>query len=323
MRLLSENGMITETLTLGRWHAGGRREGLHQERGTKLLLSEFHDAHWLPGVAHLRECTLAGYESAWRCHIMPRFGHLPLESITVEQVEAWLASFPSEGAARKAWAVLRSMLRKANRWGLCDVDITRRVSPPKRRDYQPRLLDTRQLRALLRGFHGHELEAWLICSVTLGLRTEEALGLEWSDINLRDGRVTIRRGVQWVGGRMVEVEPKTDLSRRTVVLPRFAILRLRELRGRGRGRLVGGLTPMQVDRKYRAWCKRLNLPCVPRRNLRHSWATSALAAGVDVAVVSRMLGHSSIETTARYYLRPDISVLRDAQRTWERNLMHA
>ena len=60
---------------------------------------------------------------------------------------------------------------------------------------------------------------------------------------------------------------------------------------------------------------------MPRRNLRHSWATTALAAGVDVAVVSRALGHSSIETTARYYLRPDLDVLKEAQRAWEHSIM--
>ncbi|WP_338323369.1 hypothetical protein [Bifidobacterium bifidum] len=66
---------------------------------------------------------------------------------------------------------------------------------------------------------GHELEAWLICSATLGLRPEEALGLEWSDIDLRGGLVRIRRGVQWVSGHEVVVEPKTDLSARELVLP--------------------------------------------------------------------------------------------------------
>lgn len=168
---------------------------------------------------------------------------------------------------------------------------------------------------------GHELEAWLICSVTLGLRPEEALGLEWSDIDLRGGMVRIRRGVQWVSGHEVVVEPKTDLSARELVLPRFAVLRLRLIRHGGSGRLVGGLNPGQVDRRYRRWCREQRLPFVPRENLRHSWATSALTAGVDVAVVSRALGHSSIETTARYYLRPDVTVLKDAQKLWEKAIM--
>lgn len=285
-----------------------------------MLLSVFHDEVWLPSCANLRECTMVGYESAWRCHIVDAFGGLEIDSITADMIETWMAGMP-RGAARKAWGVLRTMLRKAFRWGVSSVDVTTRVRGPKRTDHQPRVLDARQISALLRGFWGHELEAWLICSVTLGLRPEEALGLEWSDIDLRGGLVRIRRGVQWVSGHEVVVEPKTDLSARDVVLPRFAIIRLRQIRGRGDGRLVGGLNPGQVDRRYRRWCREQHLPFVPRENLRHSWATSALAAGVDVAVVSRALGHSSIETTARYYLRPDVTVLKDAQKLWEKAIM--
>lgn len=285
-----------------------------------MLLSVFHDEVWLPSCANLRECTMVGYESAWRCHIVDAFGGLEIDSITAGMIETWMAGMP-RGAARKAWGVLRTMLRKAFRWGMSSVDVTTRVRGPKRTDHQPRVLDARQIAALLRGFWGHELEAWLICSVTLGLRPEEALGLEWSDIDLRSGLVRIRRGVQWVSGHEVVVEPKTDLSARDVVLPRFAIIRLRQIRGRGDGRLVGGLNPGQVDRRYRRWCREQHLPFVPRENLRHSWATSALAAGVDVAVVSRALGHSSIETTARYYLRPDVTVLKDAQKLWEKAIM--
>jgi integrase len=264
---------------------------------------------------------MAGYESTLRLHVLPAFGGTEMADIDVRGVETWLAGMSSQGAARKAWAVLRSILRKAVRWGDLDLDVTMRVRPPKRAVYQPRVLDAGQVRTLLQGFYGHPLEAWLICSVTLGLRTEEALGLEWADIDLRDGHVSVRRGLQWVSGHEVTVEPKTELSRRTVILPRFARRRLREIRHGAKGRLIGSLNPNQVARRYRSWCLRNDLPWVPRRNLRHSWATTALAAGVDVAIVSRALGHSDISTTARYYLRPELSVLQDAQRVWEHAIM--
>lgn len=89
------------------------------------------------------------------------------------------------------------------------------------------------------------------------------------------------------------------------------------------GRLVGDLNANQVAAHYTSWCQRMKLPCVPPRNLRHTFGTLAIAAGADISVVARQLGHSDIKTTARYYLRPDLSVLRSLQRAWERLIIGA
>lgn len=283
-----------------------------------MTLEEFYETVWMPyQEGRLRACTLEGYRRKWARHIGPALGSQDLSEVTVEALERWLAAFPSRGAADGAWAVLRSMLRRAERWGYMEGDPTRRVErPPRRAALKAPVLDARQVSALLRGFFGHPLEAWLLCSVSLGLRREEGCGLEWGDIDLRGGRVRVARVVQSVAGRVVVERPKTELSARELWLPRFAVLRLREVRGSGR--LVGDLAPDQVARRYKAHCRREGLPWVPPKDLRHTWATTALAAGVDVAVVSRQLGHADISTTARYYLRPDAQVLKDAQRLWAR-----
>lgn len=288
-----------------------------------MLLQEFwNDRFWPHCTRNLRESTRVGYESAWRLHVMPCFGGMGMDAISVELVDKWLANFDTAGAARKAWAVLRAILRQAIRWNLLDVDITRRdIQLPAKTHYEPTILTLRQQRALLQGFYGHPLEAWLICAVSCGLRTEEGYGLEWGDIDLRSGVLHVERGLQWVSGHEAVVPPKTELSRRTLPLPRFAVKRLREIKPREGGRLIGTLTPPQAARQYKAYCKRHDLPHVPARNLRHSWATNTLAAGADIAIVSKMLGHSDIKTTAKYYLKPDITALRDAQRLWERALI--
>ena len=229
----------------------------------------------------------------------------------------WLRAFAQPGAARKAWAVLRGMLRRAVTLGYADPTCAV-LAPelPRQPRYNAETLDPAQIRDLLRGFYGHELESWLLCSLCLGLRREEACGLQWDDIDLRSGIVHVRRGMQWVNGHMSINEPKTELSARDVVLPRFAVKRLRQLKSSGY--LIGELTPPQVARHYQSWCRRNKLPYVPPKNLRHSWATTALQAHADISVVARQLGHSDIKTTAKYYLRPDITILRDAQRDWER-----
>lgn len=294
---------------------------LSRGKAKTMLLQDFHDDYWLPFVTErLREVTVTGYESTWHKHLESRFGDVEMADISRRDIEAWLAAFERPGAARKAWAVLRGILRRAVRWEILAVDVTSAgVDLPRARSRETPWLRARQIRELLRGFYGHPLEAWLLCALNLGLRREEGLGLEWSDIDLRSGRVRIERGLQWVHGHEVIVEPKTELSRRQLVLPKFATKRLREIRGHGR--LIGDLTPLQAARMYQSWCKSQRLPYVPPMNLRTTWATNALQAGIDISVVAKMLGHASIETTARYYLQPDLRILADAQRAWERKII--
>lgn len=284
-----------------------------------MLFGMFSENVWKPTISRLRECTRVGYESAYRTHIRDRWSNVDMDAINVAGIESWLDSFDKPGAARKAYAVFRAILRLAFKRGLTDNDVTRRdIHLPHLRHYEPQVLSAPEVRRLLKGFYGHPLEAWLLVSVCAGLRRCESVGIEWSDLDLKRGTVTVKRSVQWVAGHETVTDPKTDQSRRTVALPRFAVKRLAQLKHGRSGRLVGDLNANQVASHYMAWCRRMKLPCVPPRNLRHTFGTLAIAAGADISVVARQLGHSDIKTTARYYLRPDLSVLKSLQRAWER-----
>lgn len=307
--------------TLGlRWEGGIPCGFLPYGKVETLKLNEFYDDVYLERIQGLRECTRVGYESAWQLHISGSLGGSELADIDGERITRWIQNFDKAGAARKSWAVLRSMLRLARRKGFEAVDpSTLDLTIPKPEHYEPKLLNFPQIRRLLKGFYGHPLEAWLISSSCLALRPEEGLALDWPNVDLRSGTGRIDKGLQWINGHESVVEPKTVLSLRTLPYPRFAVMRLRQIKTSGR--LIGDLTPPQVQRMYKRQCELEHLSYTPARNLRHSWATTALKSGVDISVVSRFLGHTSIETTAKYYLKPDMSILRDAQRDWEKHLL--
>ena len=64
-----------------------------------------------------------------------------------------------------------------------------------------------------------------------------------------------------------------------------------------------------MTRHFLVLAQEAGLPRIVLHGLRHSWATHALAAGVDLLVVSRHLGHSSLSLTADTYTRvlPEVS----------------
>ena len=60
--------------------------------------------------------------------------------------------------------------------------------------------------------------------------------------------------------------------------------------------------PSNVSRQFTAFIDQHGLKVIPMHGLRHTFATSSLEAGVPIEVISRILGHSSIEITSKVYV---------------------
>lgn len=155
----------------------------------------------------------------------------------------------------------------------------------------------------------------------MGAGRSEILGLKWSEVDLDRRRIQIVRNLQRVpGGGLQFFEPKSARSRRLIVLPPFAVAPLRGwLADQSARRLTLGTAwndldlvcergdgqPLDPD-SYSHAAKHLmaeaGLPQATRlHDLRHGLATALLEEGIDVAVVSAVLGHASPGFTMSVY----------------------
>jgi integrase len=182
-----------------------------------------------------------------------------------------------------------------------------------------RVWSPEQLRAFLEKVRGDPLyAAWLLLATT-GMRRGEVAGLRWVDVGLDAGRVSPRRPRVVVNYEVVVSEPKTAKGRRSLALDPATAAALREHRTRQlQQRLAVGprwqdsglvftwpdgraIHPERFSSWFEQHARAAGLPKIRLHDVRHSYATAALAAGVPAKVVSERLGHANIAITMDTY----------------------
>lgn len=274
-------------------------------------LGDYVDGVYMPSVRErLRPDTVEGYQGNVDLYIKPMLGGVPLSSLDAAMVEAMLRGIEAPGARLSAYKTLRQVLRHARAHRVITWVATDAVEMPKVPHYEPEVLDARQAARVLEAFRGDPVEAAVLVALGCGLRRSEICGLDWEDIDLDALTLRVRSPYVYVKGKGYEQDPKTPTSRRVVSVPAGFASRLAEIRPpRASGPVLVGkdgsrMHPDAVSHRYTRVCKEAGCHWTSLKNLRHSHATIMLEAGVDVVTVSRRLGHASVSTTDRFYLRP-------------------
>jgi integrase len=210
---------------------------------------------------------------------------------------------------RRARKALSAAMNAAVRWGLAAANplLGLRVASGGAKRPPVESFTAEELTAALRAFHGHVAEPVVVAMAFAGLRKEEALALDWGDIDLGTGEVRVYKAWTDCAGTPAMKATKTAGSARSAYVGGYGLGRLRELAGEGPlwpGDAHGRIRPDAACRTFKRRLAAAGLRVIPLNCLRHTHATLLLASGVDVAVVSKVLGHARISTTVNAYLRP-------------------
>lgn len=324
---------------------GKRRWGSETVRGTKadaeirlaeirlandpdggMTLSQFWADCYKPSIRPLMETTKRSYEQVWRLYIRPAFGHMEIGSVRRPDVQKWLDTM-SYGSARHALAVLRAMFTYAEGLGMISRNVARAKYRLPRKDTRAKPVndgthDRETLGAMLEAARGETWEACFILSAFGGLRREEAMGCAWSRVKWNEegyALVTVDRSAVSIGKDAHLQRTKTEESARTVPIRPPYSTRLREIRAEYPADVwladngAGGLTsPNTLAKRYKDWHASRPFAYIPWKNLRKSYGSILHSEGVDLATISRLLGHTNIATTYSWYDRPSIDHFIDA-----------
>jgi integrase len=229
------------------------------------------------------------------------FGERPVGELRSEEVAAWRialsAGYRFDATRRDATQALRQVLARAVVWGMIDVNPAKLgVDNPSPRRREQRPFETWADLDAVAGNLPPRYRPIVIFAAATGLRPAEWLALEWRDLDLEARVVYVHRSFTKVRLKC----PKTEASRRAVPLQTIALEALNQQPASGQSSPVfpaerGGYLDLHNFRN-REWKPAQRAAGIePLRrvyDLRHTFATFALRAGISTFDLSRYMGAS-------------------------------
>jgi integrase len=239
-------------------------------------------------------------------------GDLPLRDISSLTVRTWYAGLPAEHPTRKAhaYSLLRTILGSAVIDDLiasnpCHI----RAAGNSKRAHKIKPAELPELEVIIANLpERYRLMVLLAC--WCALRFGELTELRRSDIDLKAGKIMVRRGVVWVGGERVVDSPKSRAGSRDIAIPPHLLPAVKQHlsdHAMGKGRVAvpcAGEWPPAVNGSfYPTWDKARKAagrPDLRFHDLRHTGAVLAARSGATLADLMNRLGHSTAAMAIRY-----------------------
>jgi len=289
-------------------------QGADLTEQSRMTLSEWLN-QWLENMADtLRPNTLRNYRSYIENHIRPGLGNKQLSRITPKDVQRFyekLSDCLASGTVRRIHTTLHGALKAAQQAHLIASNPTEQIIAPKFSYRAKQVLTDEQLDVFMRVIAEDEIWCdFFYTELTTGLRRGEICGLKWEDFDEVAGTLKVCRTVyREAGGELTAGDTKTNAGTRKILLPAStaAVLSERKESALSEWIFPNLLKPEQPTdpgsayRQLKVLLKRAGLPNIRFHDLRHTFATHALASGVDVKTLSSILGHTRAAFTLDTY----------------------
>ena len=321
---------------------------------SQMSLSDYIEQWFETHCQGLALSTVLRYRGHLNCHIIPHLGKVPLQKLTVLQVQSFANQLLRNGfkgngsprglspkSVRECIGLLRLSLEQAITWGLLTRNPAEGVKIPKVVHKEMQVVNEDQAETIFTALE--ESYAWLPTMIAYhtGMRRGEILALTWDCVDLENATIKVSRSfsLQDKKGPLFK-EPKTKAGRRIVeigptlvhVLQKHRKLQLEAKLAKGKKwknkhnlvctRDDGSFIPPKALSEFFTYqAKQLGLT-ITFHGLRHTHVSMLIKAGVPINVISARIGHSNPSVTHDVYshLLPGMS--REAVDRFEK-LLHS
>ena len=276
---------------------------------------------WLENYIRLsvKVRTYERYRLIIENHIKDKLGNIELGALTPLVLQPFITELLQRGnkttgkglsanSVNAVISVIQSSLKTAHLLGLTKEYTADKIKRPKLKEKPVECFSLAEQKmieqAILTG--KKDKQYGIILCLYSGLRIGELLALQWSDIDLAKGILTVSKSCHDGKGGLIIDEPKTATSRRMIPLPKqlLPILKLWKKRSGSPFVVSSNGKPILVrsyQRSFELLLKKLKIPHKGFHSLRHTFATRAIECGMDVKTLSEILGHKNPTVTLNRY----------------------
>ena len=293
-------------------------------------------AKWLDSIQlTVKESTSVKYLNLLETYINPILGVLPVESMTVDDIDAHCTKLLTEGGVDKkglspktvmsVLSVIRTVLEYANQNGLA-VNCDTKGIKVKQNNQEMRVLTQNEQEKLCSYICQNVTSTnlgILICLYT-GLRLGEICALRWEDISLSEQTIHVHQTMQRIQaknttGRKTKViitTPKSSCSIRTIPIPNDLADLIRSHGVQKSGYFLTDsetsyLEPRTMENRFKRVLDVIEADPINFHALRHTFATKCVELGFDVKTLSVILGHASVNITMNRYVHPTMKMKKE------------
>ena len=289
-------------------------QGVDLTEQSRVTLSQWMD-QWLEDKAGtIRPKTLANHRGYIKNHIEPALGHKQISLIKAADIRKFYARISNELASctvRCIHTTLRGILGAAVQARLIPSNPTEEVGAPKFNCKPKQVLTDEQLDTFMETIKEDLIwHDFFYTELTTGLRRGELCSLRWEDLDAEHRTLHVRHTLHKEKGKPFTTgDTKIYTGTRKIVLPPSTARLLTERR---KTALTEWIFPdpvkpeMPTDpgtsyNRLKVLLKQAGLPDIRFHDLRHTFATHALASGVDIKTLSGILGHTQAAFTLDTY----------------------
>ncbi|WP_152186074.1 site-specific integrase [Segeticoccus rhizosphaerae] len=225
----------------------------------------------------------------------------------------------SSKSVRNVHVVMRKALRDAVTWGLLNVNPAEHAVVPRSRQPERRIWTVQELARWLRLAIDDRFGAMWLLAATTGMRRSELAGVRRSMLDLDNQRLRVEGTRVVVAGHARESDGKSAAGRRGISLDSFTCEELRRLldllqeeaAAYGQDYPSHGLLmvnelgrplhPDTITARFNRLVDRAGVPRIRLHDVRHTYATMAMDAGVDPKMLSDRIGHANTSVTLQIY----------------------